>query len=213
MQTKAAPTSPVGNKRNFLMQFLRRPAEIGAFAPSSRHLARRMISGIGIETAKVVVEYGPGTGAVTGHILSALSPSAKFFAIEINPVFADAVRRRNPGASIHTGSVADIESFCAAEGVAPLKVDGAQSEGGIDLIISGLPWASFPESLQRSILDATMRVLKPGGLFVTFGYHVGLLTPAGQRFAKLMRQYFSSTSRSWVIWRNLPPAFVVRCRK
>jgi phosphatidylethanolamine/phosphatidyl-N-methylethanolamine N-methyltransferase len=199
-----------GSKRGFLTEFLRRPTEIGAIAPSSKHLARRMLAGLPLETAEVVVEYGPGTGAFTGFIQRRLGPNTRFLAIEINPECVRLVRARHEGLRIHHGSVADVEKFLADEGINPHGPDG---RGGVDLIISGLPWASFPEQLQRSILEPSRRVLKPGGTLTTFGYHIGRLTPAGQRFARLLPSYFSRVERTSSVLRNIPPAFVLRCTK
>jgi phosphatidylethanolamine/phosphatidyl-N-methylethanolamine N-methyltransferase len=60
-------------------------------------------------------------------------------------------------------------------------------------------------------LDEMMKALKPGGRFVTFAYLHGLLLPSAQRFADLLPQYFSSVTKSDIVWLNLPPAFVYRC--
>jgi phosphatidylethanolamine/phosphatidyl-N-methylethanolamine N-methyltransferase len=83
----------------------------------------------------------------------------------------------------------------------------------VDCIVSGLPWASFPDDMQTQYLDAMMTVLKPGGQFVTFAYLQGLLLPAGRRFRRKLDHYFSRVDRSRTVWLNLPPAFVYRCRR
>ena len=57
------------------------------------------------------------------------------------------------------------------------------------------------------------RVLKPGGQFVTFAYLQGLLLPAGRRFRAKLKRSFSDVTKSKIVWRNLPPAFVYRCRR
>jgi phospholipid N-methyltransferase len=75
-----------------------------------------------------------------------------------------------------------------------------------------LPWATFPESLQVECLDAMMRVLKPGGRFATFSYVHSLALTNSRRFAKRLPKYFKTVSKSPVVWLNLPPAFVYRCR-
>lgn len=147
-----------------------------------------------------IAEYGPGTGAFTEAILARLSPHATFFAVERNAGLAQELRQRFPTLHLHEGSVEEIERFCAAEGVDQL-----------DAIVSGLPWAAFPQDLQVRILDATMRVLKPGGQLVTFAYQVGLYMPAGRRFKSLLPKYFSSVTRSSLVWRNMPPAYTLRC--
>ena len=66
------------------MQFLRKPLTTGAICPSSAYLARQMVNGMGVENARVVVELGPGTGAITGAILKEMVEDALFFAVELN---------------------------------------------------------------------------------------------------------------------------------
>ncbi|MGQ0627191.1 MAG: class I SAM-dependent methyltransferase [Phycisphaerales bacterium] len=200
--------APKGSTRGFLLAFLKKPTQVGAVLPSSDRLCRMMCEGIGLEKAAAVIEYGPGTGVVTRHILERVGSHTKLFAIEIERPMAEDLRGRFPGLCVKVGSVADVERFCREEGVGTLA-DG----GGVDVIVSGLPWASFPESLQRNILEATMRVLKPGGLLVTFAYQIGRLTPAGRRFAKLLPEYFTTVTRTRLVWRNVPPAYVLQCRR
>lgn len=187
---------------HFLKEFLVRPTRIGAVAPSSPRLCKRMVDMLDLRDAKVVVEYGPGTGVCTEAILPALPRGCRFFAVELNPSFAQIWRNRHPDQKLFCDSASNIAAICKSEGI-----------GQIDEIFSGLPWASFPESLQREILGATLPMLRPGGHLVTFAYQVGKLTPAGRRFSRLLPEYFSKIERSEVVWRNLPPAFVVRCQK
>ena len=69
----------------------------------------------------------------------------------------------------------------------------------------------FPDDLQERILDAMIRVMPPGGVFVTFAYLQGLMLPAGRRFRRNLKRRFSNVETSDVIWLNLPPAVVYRC--
>lgn len=50
-------------------RFLRHPTQVGAVCASSDALARMITEEVGIETAPVVVELGPGTGVFTREIL------------------------------------------------------------------------------------------------------------------------------------------------
>jgi phosphatidylethanolamine/phosphatidyl-N-methylethanolamine N-methyltransferase len=185
----------------FLRKFLRAPVQIGAVAPSSAGLAAAITTGIGLEQAQCVVELGPGTGAFTGAIVSRLRPDVKLLAVELDPVFASTVQARFPQVRVVNGP---------AEGLAGY-FDGPT--GAVDCVVSGLPWAIFSLEQQTRILDAVLLALRPGGWFTTFAYaHASWLGP-GLRFRRLLEANFSSVARTSVVWRNLPPAFVYRCRR
>lgn len=185
----------------FIRQFLRNPAAIGAVAPSSTGLAQRMVEWIDWPCVDAVAEYGPGTGVFTRSILDAKRPESDFFAIELNGEFCQGLADAFPDVRVFNDSVANIAVHCRELGIAHL-----------DAVICGLPWAAFPTALQRECLEALRSVLKPGGQFATFAYLQGLLLPAGQRFRRLLPRYFESVETSPVVWNNLPPAFVYRCR-
>lgn len=160
-----------------------------------------MVEEIDWKNARGVVEYGPGTGVFTAEILARLDPAAKFFAIERSPALCQLVRQRCPQATVLEETVENVERLCAQQGIET-----------VDAVICGLPWASFPEALQTACLDAMLRVLRPGGQFATFAYWQGLLLPAGRRFRDRLHDRFSEVKTSPTAWRNLPPAFVYRCR-
>jgi phospholipid N-methyltransferase len=184
----------------FLTQFLRHPLATGAIAPSSRHLARAMVAGMDLARARVIIEYGPGTGVFTREILRRRAPDAVFFAVERNAVLAAELRQRFPGIRVFEESAASIRDLAGRAGVE-----------AADCILCGLPWASFGNDLQETILAATRSVLRHGGRFATFAYLQGLLLPSGQRFRQKLARTFSRVRRSPIVWRNLPPAFVYRC--
>jgi phosphatidylethanolamine/phosphatidyl-N-methylethanolamine N-methyltransferase len=186
----------------FLGQFISQPTVTGAVTPSSTFLAKTMVEDLNLENAKSVLEYGPGTGIFTEYILKGKGPKTKFAAIEINPRLAQVFRTRHPKVRLFEDSVANVRSICDDAGM-----------DKVDCIVSGLPWAAFPESLQIRFLDEMMRVLKPGGQFVTFAYVHGVWLAPGKRFADLLPMYFSKVSKSPVVWLNVPPAFVYRCRR
>jgi phospholipid N-methyltransferase len=165
-------------------------------------LAQAMVEDLGLDAAGAILEYGPGTGVFTELILRRLNPAARFAAIELNPEFAQIFRARYPAVTLIQDSVANVRSICDCVGM--------QS---VDCIVSGLPWATFSQPMQVKCLDEMMRVLKPGGRFVTFAYLHGLALSRARRFAHLLPDYFTSVRTSRVVWLNLPPAFVYRCRR
>ncbi len=186
----------------FFGEFLLHPTRTGAIAPSSQYLARTMVEWIDLPKAKTVLEYGPGTGVFTSRILERMPADARFVAIELNSKLAALFRQRHPNLILVEDSVANVGAICEKHGLEQ-----------VDCIVCGLPWASFPESLQTRILDQMMTVMSSHGQFVTFAYLQGLLLPPGRRFAALLPKYFTHVSKSRTVWRNLPPAFVYQCRR
>jgi phosphatidylethanolamine/phosphatidyl-N-methylethanolamine N-methyltransferase len=187
--------------RGFLWEFARQPGTIGAVAASSPFLAREMVDGFDWARIQTIVEYGPGTGAFTRQILERLRPGARYVALEVNPRFADDFQTHFPGVPIYQRSAAEVASVCSREGITR-----------IDAVVCGLPWASFQDPLQTAILDATMAMLSPDGQFSTFAYLQGLLLPGGFRLRNHLRRRFALVKTSRIVWRNLPPAFIYRCR-
>lgn len=189
-------------KQLFLKRFLANPGIVGALLPSSPALCREITSHINIESAEAVVELGPGTGVITDEILARLNPQAKFVAIELDNKMYDNLHQNRPDLNIVNDSAVNLPEIMEQAKIKHLNT-----------IISGLPWAAFPEKLQLGILNAVVDSLCDGGYFTTFAYLQGLLLPAGQRFKKLLKKSFREVNISRVIWKNVPPAIVYRCKK
>ena len=186
----------------FLRVFLRAPGLTSAIMPSSPWLAELMTENMRLGEAKVVVELGAGTGAFTRAILKELNPAAAFVAVEINPLFANHLMRRYPRVQVVRDSAERLGEHLQALG-----------HGAADCVLSGLPWAGFKGEEQQRILRAVLEVLRPGGYLATYAYNHTAWLPGGRRFRKLLRASFSSVTTTRTEWRNLPPAFVYRCRK
>lgn len=174
----------------------------GAICSSSKGLSRMMTSDIGLEDAGVVVELGPGTGAITRSILPKLKDDTDFFTVELNESVIPVFKERFPDCDIYHENAAKLPEILRQRG-----------KKCADVILSGLPWASFPESLQDELLAAILNSLSEGGSFATFAYLQGVILPTGMKFRRKLHQFFRSVELSPVVWMNLPPAFVYRCRR
>jgi phospholipid N-methyltransferase len=183
----------------FFSKFLRKPVSIGAVTPSSDELAHAITDGIHIESARSVLELGPGTGVFTRAILRRAAPAAQLVAVEIDPTFAQVVRDTCPRVQVVNGPAERLPEYVAA--------------GTVDCIVSGLPWAIFSDDQQTRILEAITTVLRPNGWFATFAYSHAAWLPAGRRFRHRLDHTFKTIRRTPIIWKNLPPAFVYRCQK
>lgn len=182
-------------RRLFLAQYVRSVRTVGAVTPSSRFLARKMVAAADVTQAKVIVEYGPGTGVFTKEIIARKSPSARLIVVEANRSFYDSLVRLYGAIDsvlIVHDSAERIEYILAEHGI----------KQSVDCIVSGLPFAALPTEVSRRILMATTRVLRPGGAFVTFQYTL------------LKKNYVHGYFDHLVMtreYRNVPPAYILRC--
>ncbi len=183
--------------RAFFREYLRNWKTVGAIAPSSSVLARRIVDAADVRRARRVLELGPGTGAFTEAIIEAMPAGCEYLGIELSADFTRRLRGRFQGHRFENASAQDFE-FASCLG-------GAE---GFDVILSGLPWASFPHDLQTAILDNVLPRLAPGGRFATFAYWGFHRLPRARQFHALLHKHLPGAESSRVVWRNLPPAFV-----
>ncbi len=71
----------------FLRGFIKHPVMVGSVIPSSKVLIDRMLDPVDWATCKLFVEYGPGVGTFTQHILERLAPDATLLTIDTNSDF------------------------------------------------------------------------------------------------------------------------------
>jgi phosphatidylethanolamine/phosphatidyl-N-methylethanolamine N-methyltransferase len=193
----------IKNRLAIVKQFCKEPTKIGAIAASSEGLAARMVDPIDFQRAKVIIEYGCGTGAFTKYVAERMDKDrTTFFSFELNENLIQIARNNIPDICIYKDSAENVRKY--------LKKHDLKRA---DAIISGLPWAIFPEELQDCILYETKMSLAKGGYFCTFAYVHGLMLPAGLRFRKKLKESFSEVCVSPIVWGNIPPAVVYWCKK
>jgi len=182
----------------FLKEFIAAPHNVGAIAPSSRQLGSLVISAAKVQSASVVVEFGPGTGAITEVLVEEVKPKTTLLALEINEDFIGLLKKRFPDLNIIHDSATETRTHLNELGLPHC-----------DAIVSGLPWTMFSEQLQDDLLKAVIDSLRPGGVFATYMYLQGLVMPSGIRFRRKLRDRFTHCGITETVWRNIPPARVV----
>ena len=191
------------NTLDFLSNFIKHPGCVGAIAPSTENLAVQMVAPVNLDQVETIVEYGPGTGVFTKYISNRINPQKTlFFSLEIDDKMFEVSTESVPEVEIIKDSAANI---CEQ-----LKKHGKDHT---DAIISGLPWAIFPDKLQDEILKPTVEALNKGGIFTTFTYLHGFYLPGACKIRKKLKMYFSEFHLSPVVWNNFPPAIVYWCKK
>lgn len=197
----SAPRATSSGRWEFFSAFLREPLKVGAFWPSSPALSKKIVDGCQLEKREMVVELGPGTGAFTSLILGRMNPHSRFFAVELNQMNVLQLRRRFPQLQVYADSAERLPNY--------LKQHSTRKA---DCIVSGLAWGNMLPATQNKIFDAVVDSLAPGGLFTTFAYVHAQVLPTSLRFRKRLFNHFSKVEVTPIVWRNLPPAFIYRCR-
>ena len=180
----------------FLERFLRNPREVGALFPSTRHLGLQMVDGLQLQQGNLVLEYGPGTGALTDVIRERLLADARYLGIEREASFCTILGQRMGDLAFEHGRVEDVESILRRR---DLPAPAA--------ILSGLPLILLPT--MHEIVTTAARILRPGGTFRTFSYIQSYPTPAARRLRQLMSATFAQFSISPLVTRTFPPAMVL----
>jgi phosphatidylethanolamine/phosphatidyl-N-methylethanolamine N-methyltransferase len=185
-----------------LGQFLRAPALIGAVAPSSRRLAAAVCAPVPERGEPIVVELGPGTGAFTMEIQQRLAGRGHHLAVEVNEPMARLLAERFPAVDVAHADAAKLVQLLGERGLPQA-----------DVVVSGLPWAAFPEGLQYELLDAVTAAMGQGAAFTTFSYIHAIPLSSARRFRALLAERFEEVVPGRTVWRNTPPAFVFHARR
>lgn len=190
------------NYRTFLQRAVSKPGQVGAVAPSSPHLAREMGSVIPRTGSPVVVELGPGTGALSAAIANRLPAGGRHVAIELDSGMVEHLNRELPWLEVIEGDATQLGSLLSAAGI-----------DQVDAVVSGLPWSIFPAKLQHDILQQVGAVLTPGGAFTTFAYLHALGMSGARQFRRRLDISFDEVLTTRTVWRNMPPARTYVCRR
>ncbi|MCC6461892.1 MAG: methyltransferase domain-containing protein [Saprospiraceae bacterium] len=185
----------MNQRLHFLRESIRNLKTTGSVARSSRFLCRRIAGKIIPEKARVVVELGPGDGAITRHILERLKPDAQVLVFEINEVFIEKLKGAfdDPRLTLIHDSAEHLGRHLQERGIA-----------SVDYIVSGIPFVMLPESLAISITTECRKWLRTGGLFIQFHYSPLLI--------QFYKRVFGNTTVDFIPI-NIPPAFVIVCEK
>lgn len=169
-----------GQRLLFARTFFRHPIMLGSVIPSSRFLIREVLDRIDWSRARVIVEYGPGVGTITGEILERMRPDATLLAIEMNPEFVQYLREAYPDERVR------IVQRSAAEVRAVLREHGFEQA---DYIVSGIPFSTLPATDRERILRDTKSVLAPGGSFLVYQFSSRVLADLKRIFGSVERGF------------------------
>jgi phospholipid N-methyltransferase len=179
---------------DFAREFISNPTEVASLFPSSAFLHEKITNPANLESAKYIVDLGPGLGGTTRSLLKRTRDEAKVVAVETNKTFVAYLSQINdPRLSVVHRSAADLRQILEDH-------EWPQA----DLIVSGVPFSTMDDTTSTNVIDAIYSSLKPGGSFIAYQLR--------DRVCELAEPLFGSASTSF-IWRNLPPLRVYHWQK
>lgn len=194
--------SVISEYRTFVTRALREPSTVGAVLPSSPVLAEEMATIVPSTGSPVVVELGPGTGALSGAVARRIPEGGRHIAVELDTGMVEHLRATMPGVEVVQGDARELSSLLADAGVT-----------SVDAVVSGLPWSLFPGDAQTSILGEVGSVLAQGAAFTTIAYAHALGMSGARLFRRRLGRAFDEVLTTRTVWRNVPPARVYVCRR
>lgn len=179
---------------SFLLEGLRNLRTTGTLTRSSPALCAAAIDRIDFSSARTIVELGAGDGVITEQILKHLHPEGKVIAFEVSPELCEDMRALGDERLV----VAQDSAENIREWLDKIGADKA------DHIVSAIPFAALPPELGRSIVAAARENLRSGGCYNQVHYSLKTKSYYEQAFGKVDAKR---------VWANLPPAWVLYCRK
>lgn len=203
----------------FFREFLRNFHTTGAILPSGRYLAGALARFVREKSLppRRILEVGPGTGAVTRHIIAGMGSADCLDLVELNQTFVEQLEQR-----FRTEAAFRAVANCSRVLHCPVE-DLPRSER-YHVIVSGLPLNNFAATDVERILAALRDLLAPGGTLSFFEYIAvrplrTLVSGRAERdrlrgIGKALGNLLGDREiRRDAVWLNVPPAWVhhVRC--
>jgi phosphatidylethanolamine/phosphatidyl-N-methylethanolamine N-methyltransferase len=212
----------------FFREYLRNFHSTGALLPSGRFLAAALARFVGPQASKGegtvrvrpprrILEVGPGTGAVTRHIIAGMGKTDSLDLVELNETFVRQLKERFE----HDPAFQTVAN-CAR--VLHCPIEELPHHQTYDVIVSGLPLNNFSAALVEQILATLVDLLSPGGTLSFFEYIAvrparALVSGRSERarlrgVAQAMRAVLDPHEiRRDAVWLNVPPAWVHHVRR
>ena len=180
-------------KRKFFKEYLNEKKTVGAVAPSSKFLCKKMLKNVDFSKDLVILEFGPGTGVFTEEIIERMTPNSVLYVFELHEMFYNNLKEniKDSRVKIFHDSAEKSEFY--------LNKDNFHHA---DYVLSSLPLAVIPQEVKTQILDASKKVLGEKGKYIQFQYSLNA--------KKLLKTYFTKMNINFSAV-NIPPAFVYTC--
>lgn len=142
-----------------------------------------------IDSERITIELGPGTGSITAQLLKSGLPQKNLYCVEFDPKMCEIIKRKFPEINVINSSAENLGELFAGK------------SRNICAIVSSLPLLSLPKSVSEKILSECQNILPQGARFIQFTYNLNR-APDEVGFTKMRPVECAK------VYANLPPARV-----
>ena len=180
----------LGDTRSYLSAFFK-DFGVASITPTSTAGIEHLLKHMNFDRARVVVEYGPGTGVISRAILDRLPPESHLLLIERNPEFVETLQAefQDPRVLIHHGLAQEAGRILAEHDLQ-----------AADYVLSGIPFSLIEPEDREVIIAQTHALLQPDGAFLAYQS----LWQPDAHLHDLLLNTFSRLDTGSVL-RNIPP--------
>lgn len=176
------------------LDLIRNIRTTGTITPSSSALIEKLLANVDFESARCIVELGPGNGCITRALLQRMRADSTLACLELNNDFVARLNTiEDPRLKVYNACASSIRTILDELSIPK-----------VDFVVSGLPLALIDRDVVASILDSVSDNLREGGRFLQFQYSL--------RNYDDVKPVFSDARLRFTL-RNMPPAFIYDCRK
>ncbi len=158
--------SRIADCRLFLSEFRRNFRTTGAILPSGRRLSTALAHFVresAGDRPRRILEVGPGTGAVTRHLIRSMRATDCLDLVELNASFVACLNER-------FRSDPEFRPVAQRSRVLHCPIENLPADTAYDVIVSGLPMNNFAVAEVEHILGILRRLAAPGATLSFFEY-------------------------------------------
>jgi len=164
--------------------------KVGAAFSTTKYVIKKMIGNIDFDKAKILLEYGPGKGVITKHLLELMHEDAILYVFETNDGFIKELLNISDRRLVVVNADAEY---------ARTILKNRYKINTVDYVISTIPFTFFDRRKRKRVITKTYNLLNENGKFITCQYS-GLIY-------QLIKQKFYQT-RVIAALINIPPVII-----
>ena len=163
------------SRLSFFLNCLSDP-RIATFAATPQKVVKKICTRIDFLKDMIAVEYGPGDGAYTRHLLDSMTLNSRLIAIETNKRFNVQLKRIDD-------SRLTVVNDDARNVLRILRQNGVEQAS---YVLSGIPFSMMHQESIQSIIHDTSEALECGGKLLVYQF--------SSRVEKHLKRYFNNIS-------------------